>query len=519
MADRGRLTGGSAEREMATGSTVAGSRPEFRGLQYWMERVLKELDSVREAPEPDAVHDLRVAIRRCRSVAAVMEEVDPDAAWPDMRKLGRKLFRQLGDLRDTQVLEDWAKQLGPESDPIRERLLGRFAPQEKELQQAALRAVEKFDQKSWKKLERKLQKRSRLVPPDGLAAECLALERLEAAKELHVRALRAEKPETWHALRIGVKRFRYTVESLLPQRYEEWGENLKRIQDLLGELHDLDVLSGKIEEVASGMDEVRAAWAERIASQRHERIDTYRGLSMGENGLWQQWRHGLPDHRRLIAASQARLRATARALEVNTRRATLVSRLALRLFDRMAKLQAEPVLASREYRKLMMAAARLHAIGAGLDANSPQKAARKYLKSMKLPPTWTETEWEIMAKVVRYHRGALPDVNYKSFARYSQEEQKMICTLAGVLRLARALSKCGVQTPIGLRVERSVDALIVHVPSLAESEENAARLAAGKYLLESSIGLPVIVKAAAMLPKVVELPKKEEFPPASAASD
>ena len=255
-----------------------------------MERVLKELESVREAPEPDAVHDLRVAIRRCRSVAKVMEEVDPDPAWLEMRKLGKKLFHQLGELRDTQVLEEWTQKLGPESDPARERLLTTFAAQEKEFQVAALKAVEKFNQKSWKKLERKLQRRARLVPTDGLAAECLALERLEAAKELHVRALRAEKPEVWHALRIGVKRFRYTVESLLPTRYEEWEENLKRIQDLLGEVHDLDVLSAKVEEVAGDLHESRLAWAERIASQRHERIENYRRLTIGDGGSWQYWR-------------------------------------------------------------------------------------------------------------------------------------------------------------------------------------------------------------------------------------
>src|SRR5262252_3910745 len=112
---------------MATGSTIAGSRAEHRGLTYWMERVLKELDKVRSSPDPDAVHDLRVAIRRCRSVAAVMEEVDPDPAWPEMRRLGRKLFRQLGELRDMQVLEEWTQRLGPESDPARERLLTTFA--------------------------------------------------------------------------------------------------------------------------------------------------------------------------------------------------------------------------------------------------------------------------------------------------------------------------------------------------------------------------------------------------------
>src|SRR5271157_4348410 len=98
---------------MGTGNTIAGSQSEHRGLSYWMERALKGLEKVRTSPEPDAVHDLRVALRRCRSVAAVMEEVDPEGSWQEMRKLGRKLFRQLGELRDVQVLKtgqgSWAR--------------------------------------------------------------------------------------------------------------------------------------------------------------------------------------------------------------------------------------------------------------------------------------------------------------------------------------------------------------------------------------------------------------------------
>src|ERR1700757_1244697 len=107
---------------MATGSIIPGSQGEQRGLTYWMERVLKELEEVRTSPEPDTVHDLRVALRRCRSLATVMEEVDPDPAWPEMRKIGRKLFRQLGELRDTQVLEDWVAKLGAEGAAVRQRL-------------------------------------------------------------------------------------------------------------------------------------------------------------------------------------------------------------------------------------------------------------------------------------------------------------------------------------------------------------------------------------------------------------
>lgn len=74
-------TNGFVEDLMASVTTLSGAPSERRGLSHWMERVIKELQHVRKAPETDAVHDLRVAIRRCRSVGAVMQEVDPDPAW------------------------------------------------------------------------------------------------------------------------------------------------------------------------------------------------------------------------------------------------------------------------------------------------------------------------------------------------------------------------------------------------------------------------------------------------------
>src|SRR5437899_7872427 len=171
---------------MATSTALpSGSRPEHRGLWFWMDRVIKELEKVRLSLDADSVHDLRVAIRRCRSVAAVMEEVDPDPAWPAMRKVARKLFRGLGALRDAQVMNEWVKKLAPESDPVRAHLQAAFESNEPKLRENALRLAAKFDQKSWRRLERTLRKRSRLVPAGSLAARCLALERFESAKELH----------------------------------------------------------------------------------------------------------------------------------------------------------------------------------------------------------------------------------------------------------------------------------------------------------------------------------------------
>src|SRR5436190_16821257 len=212
-----RQSSGFPRLHMATVTTLSsGSRPEHRGLSFWMDRVIKEMENLRSSPYTDVVHDLRVAIRRCRSVAAVMEEVDPDPAWPAMRKVARKLFRGLGALRDAQVMDEWVKKLAPETDPVRTHLQTAFESNEPSLRENALRVADKFDQKAWKRLDRTLSQRSRLVPVGSLAAECLALERFESTRELHAKALRTERPKPWHALRIGLKRFRYTVESLLP---------------------------------------------------------------------------------------------------------------------------------------------------------------------------------------------------------------------------------------------------------------------------------------------------------------
>jgi len=492
---------------MATVTTLSsGSRPEHRGLSFWMDRVIKEMENLRSSPDTDAVHDLRVAIRRCRSVAAVMEEVDPDPAWPAMRKVARKLFRGLGALRDAQVMDEWVKKLAPETDPVRMHLQTAFESNEPSLRENALRVVDKFDQKSWKRLERALRQRSRLVPAGSLAAECLALERFETARDLHAKALRTEKSKPWHAMRIGLKRFRYTVENLLPEHDAAWGDNLKRLQDMLGEVHDLDVLAEVVRksDFLETEDSLKL-WQEIIGRERHERIETYRQLTLGKTSLWNIWRSGLPTNGRVEAAALARLRATARAVDPHVRRTSQTSRIAVALFDALKRTDSAPAFSDASLRRVLLAAARLHGVGDADAGNSPQRAARKFLLALTIPPGWSNEDWELLALAVRYHRGAEPRAKNGPFSKLSAEQQNNVRALAGVLRLARALRKCGVASGAGLRAEKSTDAIVLRVPVLADDVETAARLAAGKHLLEEYLRMPLIVKAAAKPEKVVAL--------------
>ena len=505
---------------MATVTPLSqGTRPEHRGLSFWMDRVVAELEKVRSSPDADAVHDLRVAIRRCRSMAAAMEEVDPDPAWQEMRKVARKLFRSLGALRDAQVMFESLKELAPETDPVRTHLQATFESRMAGLRDAALRAAGKFDEKAWRRLERALRQRSRFVTAGSLAAECLALERFESARELHPKALRTDKPRPWHALRIGLKRFRYTVEGLLPEQYAAWSDNLKRVQDLLGDVHDFDVLLSTIKKSDSlETEDSRKTWEETIARNRHERIEEYRQLTLGKTSLWNEWRSGLPTNGRVEAASMARLRATARAADPRPRRTSQISRIAMALFDGLHRVDSAPAFAQAGFRRILLATARLHDAGGADREKSPQKRARKFLLSLPIPPGWSNEEWELLAAAVRYHRGAEPRRKSRVFSQFSVEQQGKIRALAGVLRFARALRKCGVDTGAGIRAEKSGEAVILQIQNLPDDADTAARLAAGKHLLEEYLQFPLIVKPAANPDKLVTLPARPA-PEFSVASD
>jgi exopolyphosphatase/pppGpp-phosphohydrolase len=159
-------------------------------------------------------------------------------------------------------------------------------------------------------------------------------------------------------------------------------------------------------------------------------------------------------------------------------------------------------------RRLMEAAAMLHGVETVGDRKLGQKAVRKFLLGLPVPPNWTSEEWDLMAWAVRFHRGPEPKQK-NGFAKLSEEEQASVQALAGIVRLARALRKSGLEGTVGLRSEKSADALILRVPGLADTAEAAARLASAKHLLESVLEKPLILKP---VPKLEKAPPPMEQP-------
>jgi len=274
------------------------------GLELWMDRVVERADQVRNTWDADGVHDLRVALRRCRTIADALSEVNPGPGWRRLKRTSRELFHALGELRDTQVKQARVKTLGPPGDPLRKHMLRLLSRRENKHRESAEQALDRFDRKEWKKLTRKLASKARFFPANSVVYQRLALARLNGAVELYQLARKRRSSVAWHQLRIGLKLFRYVVENFLPQRYEVWSEDLKRIQDSLGEVHDLDVLRGEIRRNADKRNPASMiAWIEKIDRDRKAALQGFLAKTGGPDSPWMTWRAGFQWGHAIVAPS------------------------------------------------------------------------------------------------------------------------------------------------------------------------------------------------------------------------
>jgi CHAD domain-containing protein len=260
-----------------------------------MNRVLELAEEVQNGWKSREVHDLRVALRRCRTMADALSEVNPDHGWRGLKKASRELFRALGALRDTQVEQEWLKKLSAPGDPVRKYLLKALADVQKEHRVKARRALADFDRKDWRKSVQKLRGKAQFFPLESVVFQRLALTRLNEAAELFERARRGRSRIAWHRLRIGLKGFRYTLENFMPQRYEPWSADLKRMQDHLGEVHDLDVLRALIRRHRAKLQEADVLrWFQLIDEARKTRLEKFRSVigGGGKESLGVVWRAG-----------------------------------------------------------------------------------------------------------------------------------------------------------------------------------------------------------------------------------
>ncbi len=513
----------------------ASPKPKL-GLRAWMERVLVECDQTAAGFDTDAVHDLRVSLRRCRSLADGLMAFDPDSSWKDMKKAGKKLFQALGELRDMQVMQEWIEKLGdPDNisdpsdrlsgDPVAVKLLAHVHAREAVCKQHAFKDLQQFDRKQWRQWSGTLPRRAARVRPGSVVYLHLALEKWTAAYDLHKRALQTRSQASWHQLRIGIKRFRYTVENFLPRQHALWGDDLKELQDLLGEVHDLDVLWATAVQIQAFPDaESRERWRVKLNAERDKRIARYREKMIGRESLWRVWRAELPSGPQLRAAAMSRLRLWAGYLDPDFLHSQRVAQLALILYDGLkdaglltagagsgnsaaansAAANFGPANAEREWRAVLQAAALMHDVGkAKGGAGNHQKSSYRMIRGLPRPLGWSARELELAAVVARYHRGPLPRPRGKAMQQLELPDRPIALELAGVLRLANALdtrqgrngTKSENEDAPRLEVSVHDHFVLARVAGYSALDSSAEGVAAARHLLETVLRRPVLVRA------------------------
>lgn len=218
--------------------------------------------------DDEALHDFRVAVRRLRSWERAFRPYLRHDLGKKLRRRLRDLARDTGASRDLEVHLAWLKaqrrSLGRRQRPGLDWLLAELEQRKADADSALEKDIDGRFTRLEARLARVLESyRERLrLRKDGRAAplpafaEALAPRVRKAARELetHLSHVHTERDvHEGHEARIAAKRLRYLLEPVMRivPGAADLVDRLKRLQDVLGDLHDAQVFGAEISKLAA----------------------------------------------------------------------------------------------------------------------------------------------------------------------------------------------------------------------------------------------------------------------------
>ena len=134
--------------------------------------------------------------------------------------------------------------------------------------------------------------------------------------------------------------------------------------------------------------------------------------------------------------SRRSIRALAERCDDDLTHSAHVSALALQLFDSTASLHG----LSTDAREYLEAGALLANVGLVISHSKHHLHSYYVIRNSELTGL-TDTEIEIIAQIARYHRKSAPKPSHAEFGRLSPDDQRLVKTLAGILRVAIGLDR------------------------------------------------------------------------------
>ncbi len=258
-------------------------------LHGLLDAVFGAAPAVLRDDDVDAVHDMRVAIRRLRSALDTFEDALPRRlAEPHVRAM-RRLGRRLGRVRDADVhigaLHDALATAHPAEKPGLLFVLETLAARRRRDLSRFSSALSQVDRAGFELVLGARNPTIRLIGPDlGDHARKTLCKHLRRVIRRGDRTVRSGDAEALHALRIAEKRLRYNLEFFAPLLATEADhalEMLTELQDCLGAIADADAFTGDYDEVLArlGDDDPRCLGiGARITANAKRRDDALEAL-------------------------------------------------------------------------------------------------------------------------------------------------------------------------------------------------------------------------------------------------
>ncbi len=260
--------------------------------KYWKD-FQKRVKKVKRDATPDAVHNLRVTIRRLRAIVSLFSELFPRIKTKSFSREMKKLMQPFGNLRDLHIQYDLLTVdfssrrtfLSPYLEALSEKI--------KVGEDALANHIRALKFSSTAQLVEEILSLKKIRLPHKKAIQRIAdtgcyypVSRSILQKYLmncfaYLPLVRKEENEReFHRLRVAVKKLRYLAEILQPLLAEDLPEDelnyLQSLQTVMGETHDRDVVYNSVQEYFAETDPnvlKRTAyrrWLMRIRAVRHK---------------------------------------------------------------------------------------------------------------------------------------------------------------------------------------------------------------------------------------------------------
>jgi CHAD domain-containing protein len=507
----------------------------------------KEIDGVRAAEDIEYIHRMRVASRRLRAALPLFRSCFPPRQYSRWMLEITRITRALGEARDADVqiaylrkfLKKREKGLDPKADvPVPEAgsvtaarfLLLSLEKRRGQLQEPVLDALAALEKsRIIEDMRRIFLEREQLIRAQRKRPPLYGIP-MVAARRIEQRLLNLHSYEPWishpeavaehHAMRIAAKKLRYTLEIYGAAYRHGLVKHLirvKRVQEILGDLHDCDVWIDQITGIllrertllrshkGSQRPDPQTLASLRVflAEKEKERRAIYRQFTrywsmLVRTGIWEDLRQSLDQKRKITfippaGYSEPQARAAVEQLAMESPAVSAhcrtVTDLALMLFDSLLPLHH---LGSRD-RFLLESAGLLHDIGLKFgNKGHNRRGSLMVLAAEGLP--FDLQERGVISLAVSAHRGGTVLADLPLYPLLSSDNQKKTLILSAILRVADGLDYRHNSIVHEVHTIISDDVITCDVISDADCPAEKARALAKSDLFIRAFGKPLVIR-------------------------